>query len=95
MCSSLLDGALPLQKTGQKAGIDPSVLKLRIGQDVCLEGEIRGDAYDLSRSECLQHPFQCRGTIRSVHNYLGHQRIIVRRDARARSNMSIDAHTLA
>src|ERR1700683_985101 len=92
---NLLIDAFPFKESRQETGIDPAFLKFRIGQDLQVKRAIGGDAFDAGGCECLAHPFYCRGAIRGGNNNLCHQRIIIRRDARARSNVGIDAHAVA
>src|SRR5277367_2997311 len=92
MRTNLLRDALTFKEARQKTGIHASGLKFRIGQDIEVECEIRGDALDASCRECLAHPFERGGAIGGMNNNLGHQRIVIWRDARTRCDVRIHAH---
>src|SRR5579862_3869364 len=93
-CASLLQ-LVPFKESRHERSIDAASLEFWIGQHSGMEREIRRDAFDVCRCERAAHPLEGRGSIRRVHDNLGHQRIVKRRNARARKNVGIHTHAFS
>src|SRR5271167_1117615 len=85
----------PRIQSFHEACVHTARLKFRIVQRSLVEAKITLDSVDVCRGDCAAQARQRSGAIRARRDDLAQQRIIERRNAGSRYDVSIHANTLA